>query len=40
MTGNFFIDEDIVVKAGITDLKKYQVDKDCKIEDLLPDGFI
>ena len=30
-TGNFFIDEDVLAKEGITDLDKYAVNKDQKL---------
>jgi citronellol/citronellal dehydrogenase len=36
-TGNFFIDEDVLSKEGITDLRKYAVNPDQK---LMPDLFL
>jgi len=36
-TGNFFIDEDVLRKAGITDLRKYAIDPS---KSLLPDIFL
>jgi citronellol/citronellal dehydrogenase len=37
VTGNFFIDEDVLRKAGVTDFDKYAVDPSAK---LLPDLFL
>jgi citronellol/citronellal dehydrogenase len=36
-TGNFYIDDDVLKEAGITDLAKYKVDPDA---DLMGDFFI
>jgi citronellol/citronellal dehydrogenase len=36
-TGNFFIDEDVLRKAGVTDLRKYAIDP---AKSLLPDIFL
>jgi len=36
-TGNFFIDEDVLERAGVTDLRKYAVDP---AKSLLPDLFL
>ena len=36
-TGNFFIDEDVLRAAGVTDFAEYAIDKDA---DLIPDFFI
>ena len=37
LTGNFFIDEDVLARAGITDLTQYAVDPEA---DLAPDFFV
>lgn len=37
-TGNFFIDEDVLTSAGLTDFSSYQVDPD--IKELIPDLFL
>lgn len=39
-TGNFFIDDEVLAEAGITDLSVYRFFDDVKEEDLLPDFFI
>ncbi len=39
-TGQFFIDEDVLHAAGVTDLSGYQVDPDVAPEELLPDFFL
>ncbi len=36
-TGNFFVDEDVLREAGVTDFEKYAVDPS---QDLLPDFFL
>ncbi|MBC7793485.1 MAG: short chain dehydrogenase, partial [Clostridia bacterium] len=36
-TGNFFIDDEVMVQAGVTDLEQYAVVKGAK---LLPDFFV
>lgn len=38
-TGNFFIDEDVVVKAGITDLRQYACVPE-NADQLIADGYI
>jgi len=37
VSGNFFIDDEVMAKAGVTDLAKYAVDPDV---DLIPDFFV
>lgn len=37
VSGNFFIDDEVMAKAGVTDLSKYAVDPDV---DLIPDFFV
>jgi len=37
LTGNFFIDEDVLARAGVTDLSSYAIDPEA---DLAPDFFI
>jgi len=39
-TGNFFIDDDVMKEAGVTDLRKYQVDQSLEIKELVPDFFV
>ena len=39
-TGNFFIDDEVMIAAGVTDLRKYQVDKSLEIKELVPDFFV
>jgi citronellol/citronellal dehydrogenase len=36
-TGNFFVDEDVLASAGITDLKSYSVDPNAELQ---PDFFL
>ena len=36
-SGNFFIDEEVLRKAGVTDLRQYAIDPS---KDLLPDLFL
>lgn len=40
ITGNFFIDEDVLRKSGVTDLSKYRMDLNAKDEDLNVDLFV
>lgn len=39
-TGHFFIDDEVLAAAGITDLKHYQVDPSLETNQLAPDFFI
>ena len=39
-TGNFFIDDEVMIAAGVTDLRKYQVDQSLEIKELVPDFFV
>ncbi len=39
-TGNFFIDDEVMKEAGVTDLRKYQVDQSLEINELVPDFFV
>lgn len=39
-TGNFFIDDEVLVNMGETDLNKYKMDSSVKDEDLMIDFFI
>ncbi len=39
-TGNFFIDDEVLAQAGITDLRHYQVDESLEANQLAPDFFI
>ena len=39
-TGNFFIDDEVLASAGVTDLRDYQVDKSLEPHQLIPDFFI
>ncbi len=39
-TANFFIDDEVLTEAGITDLKKYQVNPELDISELAPDFFV
>jgi citronellol/citronellal dehydrogenase len=39
-SGNFFIDDEVLAEAGVTDLKSYQVDPSLEINQLIPDFFI
>lgn len=40
LTGNFFVDEDVMRARGVTDFSGYRVTPDMKDEDLVPDGFL
>ena len=40
LTGQFFIDEDILRSAGVTDFTKYRVDKNAKEDELMEDLFV
>jgi len=39
-TANFFIDDEVLTEAGITDLKQYQVNPELDISELAPDFFV
>lgn len=39
-TGNFFIDDEVLVAAGITELRHYQVDESLELHQLVPDFFL
>lgn len=39
-TGNFFIDDEVLAEAGVTDFRRYQVDTSLEVNQLLPDFFI
>jgi citronellol/citronellal dehydrogenase len=39
-TGNFFLAEDVLRAAGVTDLRSYQVDPELPEKDLAPDFFV
>jgi len=39
-SGNFFIDDEVLAQAGITDLRHYQVDESLEVNQLAPDFFI
>lgn len=39
-TGNFFIDDEVLTEAGVTDLKQYQVNPELDISELAPDFFV
>lgn len=39
-TGNFFIDDEVMAEAGVTDLRHYQVDQSLEVNQLIPDFFI
>ncbi len=39
-TGNFFIDDEVLREAGVTDFKQYQVDPDLDESQLVPDFFV
>lgn len=39
-TGNFYIDDEILRKHGVTNFDKYKVDPSVKDADLLPDYFL
>jgi citronellol/citronellal dehydrogenase len=38
-TGNFFIDDEVLASVGVVHLEKYNVNKDVKEKDLMPDYF-
>ena len=40
ITGQFYIDEDVLRAAGVTDFRGYQVEPDMAPEELLPDFFL
>ncbi|MEZ5508660.1 MAG: hypothetical protein R3F47_02000 [Gammaproteobacteria bacterium] len=37
---NFFIDDEVLTQAGVTDRRHYQVDESLEIHQLAPDFFI
>lgn len=39
-SGNFFIDDEVMAEAGVTDLRHYQVDQSLEPNQLIPDFFI
>ena len=39
-SGNFFIDDEVMAQAGVTDLRHYQVDPSLEVNQLIPDFFI
>lgn len=39
-TGNFFIDDEVLQEAGVTDFKQYQVNPDLDESELVPDFFV
>lgn len=39
-SGNFFIDDEVLASAGVTDLRHYQVDQSLEVNQLIPDFFI
>ncbi len=39
-SGNFFIDDEVLTEAGVTDLRQYQVDQSLEVNQLIPDFFI
>ncbi|RLP56254.1 MAG: NAD(P)-dependent oxidoreductase [Ketobacter sp.] len=39
-SGNFFIDDEVLGEAGVTDLRQYQVDPSLDVNQLIPDFFI
>jgi len=39
-TGNFFIDDEVLISNGCPDLNKYQIDKKLKLHELAPDFFV
>lgn len=39
-TGQFFIDDEVMAEAGLTDFSKYRYDPSIKEEDLAPDFFV
>jgi citronellol/citronellal dehydrogenase len=40
VTGQFFIDEDVLREAGVTDFKQYQIDPELDESELFPDFFL
>lgn len=40
VTGQFFVDEDVLREAGVTDFKKYQIDPSLDESELFPDFFL
>ncbi len=39
-TGNFFIDDEVLKEAGVTDFAKYQFDPEIEESELMPDFFL
>ena len=39
-TGNFFVDDEVLKNAGITELRSYQVDESLELDELMPDFFV
>lgn len=39
-SGNFYIDEEVLKKHGIKDMKQYQLDPTVDEKDLMPDFFL
>lgn len=39
-TGNFFIDDEVLEEAGVTDFRQYQVDESLGPDELIPDFFV
>ena len=39
-TGNFYIDDEVLVGSGFKDLEKYRINKDIKEHELIPDFFV
>lgn len=39
-SGNFFIDDEVMTAAGVTDLRHYQVDESLQLHELAPDFFL
>ena len=39
-TGNFFIDDEVLKEAGVTDFRQYQVDESLELNELMPDFFV
>ena len=39
-TGNFFIDDQVMMSKGVQDLSKYNVDPSVKQHELMPDFFV
>jgi len=40
VSGNFFVDDDVLCSEGVTDLSGYSLDPDAKMTDLAPDFFV